>query len=98
MDTPIVEWSENATNPNLLFNRYSAYFCLATIDRYYKKDMTQEEARELMLQCVDVLKMRFLVNMPNFEIKVVTRGEDGEPSITSEIVRPRVYNGVNKEE
>lgn len=43
------------------------------MDRYYKKDMNLEEVKKLMGMCIQELKTRFIVNMPNFNIKLVDK-------------------------
>ncbi|GAA5795196.1 nucleophile aminohydrolase [Helicostylum pulchrum] len=52
---------------------YGAYFCTSLMDRYYKKDMNLEEVKKLMGMCIQELKTRFIVNMPNFNIKLVDK-------------------------
>lgn len=38
---------------------YGAYFTLSIMDRYYRKDMTQSEAYDLLCQCVDEVRCYF---------------------------------------
>ncbi|KAI8089376.1 nucleophile aminohydrolase [Halteromyces radiatus] len=52
---------------------YGAYFCTSLMDRYYKPDMNVEEAKKLLQRCLDELKTRFIVNMPKFNVKLVTK-------------------------
>lgn len=52
---------------------YGASFTLSIMDRYYHEDMTLEEGKELMRKCITELQLRFLVNMPNFSVKVADK-------------------------
>jgi 20S proteasome subunit beta 4 len=52
---------------------YCAYFCLSILDKYYKKDMSLEEGLELMEKCITELRSRFIINSPDFLIKVVDK-------------------------
>lgn len=63
---------------------YGGYFTLSTLDRYYKEDMTEDEAILLLKRCVDELSTRFIVNMPRFKVKLIDR--DGVRNL--EEVRP----------
>jgi len=50
---------------------YSAFFCTATMDRYWKPDMTEAEAAGLLATCLAQLKTRFIIHQPNFTVRVV---------------------------
>eukprot|EP00455_Lapot_gusevi_P009616 TRINITY_DN1431_c0_g1_i1.p1 TRINITY_DN1431_c0_g1~~TRINITY_DN1431_c0_g1_i1.p1 ORF type:complete len:201 (+),score=40.29 TRINITY_DN1431_c0_g1_i1:70-672(+) len=50
---------------------YAAYFVLSIMDRYWKPNMNLEEGLELIQKCIAEVKRRFIVNTPNFVIKVV---------------------------
>lgn len=43
------------------------------MDRYYKENMDVEEAKKLMGMCIQELKTRFIVNMPNFKVQLVDK-------------------------
>mmetsp|Transcript_3587 Transcript_3587/g.7251 ORF Transcript_3587/g.7251 Transcript_3587/m.7251 type:complete len:193 (-) Transcript_3587:81-659(-) len=51
---------------------YGSYFCLSIFDRYFKKEMSLEQGKELMKKCIKELQTRFLINCPNFVCKIVT--------------------------
>mmetsp|Transcript_24353 Transcript_24353/g.36540 ORF Transcript_24353/g.36540 Transcript_24353/m.36540 type:complete len:193 (-) Transcript_24353:120-698(-) len=51
---------------------YGSYFCLSVMDRYYKKGMSIEQGKEVMLKCIAELKERFLINAPKYICKIVT--------------------------
>lgn len=50
---------------------YGAYFCLSLMDRFHHPDMTKAEARALMIKVIEEMQRRFMVNMPEFYIKIV---------------------------
>ncbi|KAI9209363.1 nucleophile aminohydrolase [Polychytrium aggregatum] len=52
---------------------YASYFCMSTMDRYWRPDLTLEEAKELLKKCIGELKVRFIGNFPEFNVKVVDR-------------------------
>eukprot|EP00920_Eleutheroschizon_duboscqi_P039647 GHVT01095202.1.p1 GENE.GHVT01095202.1~~GHVT01095202.1.p1 ORF type:complete len:193 (-),score=29.59 GHVT01095202.1:348-926(-) len=52
---------------------YGAYFVNGLLDRYYKPDMTQEEALDIINKCRDELATRFLVSQTDFTVKVITK-------------------------
>ncbi|KAJ1551215.1 Proteasome subunit beta type-2 [Nowakowskiella sp. JEL0078] len=52
---------------------YAAYFVMSTMDRYWRPDLSLEEARVLLQKCLDELKTRFIGNLPEFLIKVVDK-------------------------
>ncbi|KRX06461.1 hypothetical protein PPERSA_05074 [Pseudocohnilembus persalinus] len=52
---------------------YASYFTLGLLDNYYKKDLTLEEGKQIIQHCANELKSRFIVNQPNFKVKVITK-------------------------
>lgn len=52
---------------------YAAFFCMSLMDRFYHKNMSLDEAKELMLKCFAELKTRFIVNFPKFVVKVIDK-------------------------
>ena len=61
---------------------YAAYFISATLDRHWKPGMTEDEAQELLQQCILVLRTRFLVHQPKFLCRIVSK--EGVKSFTVE--------------
>ena len=59
---------------------HCAAFCLSLFDRHWEPDMSLEEGKELMSKCFQELKVRYLINMPKFVVKVVDA--DGVRQIT----------------
>merc|ERR1711998_790314 len=52
---------------------YAGYFCTSTIDRYYTPNLTLEEGLDIVRKCLHEIKTRFLVNTPNFMVKIVDK-------------------------
>jgi 20S proteasome subunit beta 4 len=52
---------------------HASYFCMSTMDRYWKKDMTLEEGIAVLKKCLHELKTRYIVNMPQFTVKVADK-------------------------
>ncbi|KAG1460030.1 hypothetical protein G6F56_006038 [Rhizopus delemar] len=58
---------------------YGAYFCTSLLDRHYKEDLSLDEAKTLMKMCIQELKTRFIVNLPQFKTTLVDK--DGARSV-----------------
>ena len=52
---------------------YAAHFTLGLLDRFYKKDLTEEEGLKIIRLCISELATRFLVNRTGFVIKLVDK-------------------------
>merc|ERR1711865_150681 len=52
---------------------YGAYFALGIMDRFYKADLTLEEAKEIMRKCIAEMGLRFTMKMDSFNCKVVDK-------------------------
>jgi 20S proteasome alpha/beta subunit len=53
---------------------YAANFCLSIMDReYLPGKCTEEAALKILRQCINELKIRFLISQPNFIIKKVDK-------------------------
>ncbi|KAI8898742.1 nucleophile aminohydrolase [Globomyces pollinis-pini] len=74
--TPSIYWIDHLSSMvELPFaaQGYASYFCMSTMDRYWKEGLTVEEAKSLMSKCIAELKVRFLANLPEFVFKIVDR-------------------------
>jgi len=60
---------------------YCGYFALSILDKEWRKDLTREEAKAIMEKIFDQLKLRFLLHLPSFVLKVVAN--DG---VTEEVL------------
>ena len=69
------------TKVNFGAHGYCSNFALSIMDRMYKPDMTQEEARLVVLACIEQLQKRFLVHVPRFQIRVVS-----SQGVTEEVI------------
>ncbi|KAI9096983.1 nucleophile aminohydrolase [Phlyctochytrium arcticum] len=58
---------------NFAAHGYASYFCMSTMDRYWRENMTLEEAKVVLKKCIAELKLRFIAQMPEFTIKVVDK-------------------------
>ncbi|CAA90462.1 putative proteasome subunit beta type-4 [Schizosaccharomyces pombe] len=52
---------------------YSSFYCLSIFDRYYKPDLTIDEAVRIMKLCFDELKKRMPIDFKGFICKVVDK-------------------------
>ncbi|RYG50087.1 hypothetical protein EON67_05900, partial [archaeon] len=52
---------------------YAAHFVSATLDRYWRKGLSLEEALDLLRDCIKVVRTRMVVSQPFFMVKVVTK-------------------------
>ncbi len=50
---------------------YAAHFVLSLLDRHYRPGLNQDEAIELFRQCLAELKQRFIVNLPEFAVRII---------------------------
>merc|ERR1712217_73399 len=52
---------------------YGAMFTYGLMDRYWKKDLGLEEAKEIIRKCIKELEVRFLINFKKYKCKVVDK-------------------------
>lgn len=52
---------------------YAAYLTLSTMDRYHSPDMSLDEGLQLLRRCIDEMRTRFVIDVGNFSVRVVTR-------------------------
>lgn len=52
---------------------HASNFTLSLFDRFWHKDMTLEEGKELLRKAFRELRTRFLLNLDTWTIKVVTK-------------------------
>ncbi|XP_013997421.1 proteasome subunit beta type-2 [Salmo salar] len=50
---------------------YGAYLTLSILDRYYRPDLTRDEAVGLLKKCVEELNKRFILNLPSFSVRLI---------------------------
>ncbi|XP_064487190.1 proteasome subunit beta type-2-like [Ornithodoros turicata] len=52
---------------------YGSFFTMSVMDRYYREDMTVDEAYDLLKKCIAEIQKRFLVNLPAFKVQLVDK-------------------------
>eukprot|EP01088_Endostelium_zonatum_P010543 TRINITY_DN24040_c0_g1_i1.p1 TRINITY_DN24040_c0_g1~~TRINITY_DN24040_c0_g1_i1.p1 ORF type:complete len:233 (-),score=66.82 TRINITY_DN24040_c0_g1_i1:45-743(-) len=52
---------------------YASYFVMSIMDKYYQKGMTEEQGVEVLRKCVEELRIRFIVNLDSWIVKIVTK-------------------------
>lgn len=52
---------------------YGSYFGLSICDKYYKPDMNEQEAVVLLNKILVEIQKRFLINLPSFHVRVVSK-------------------------
>ena len=50
---------------------YASYFVLSLMDRHYRAGMNVEEGLALLKMCLGELRTRFIVNLPEFSVKII---------------------------
>lgn len=50
---------------------YGSLFALSVMDRYYKEDMSVDQAVELLTRCINEIRTRFIVNHSRFKVRVI---------------------------
>ena len=51
---------------------YCSNFALSIMDKQYRQNLSQDEAKEILKACAQQLQARFIINLPKFLIKTVT--------------------------
>ncbi|EDP44799.1 hypothetical protein MGL_1281 [Malassezia globosa CBS 7966] len=59
---------------------YASYLTLSTMDRYHRPDMSLDEGLKLLKQCIEEMRKRFVIDVNNFNVRVITR--DGVHEVT----------------
>eukprot|EP00929_Paragymnodinium_shiwhaense_P094273 TRINITY_DN5473_c0_g1_i1.p1 TRINITY_DN5473_c0_g1~~TRINITY_DN5473_c0_g1_i1.p1 ORF type:complete len:192 (-),score=73.40 TRINITY_DN5473_c0_g1_i1:348-923(-) len=75
-----IDYLASAEKVNKAAHGYGAYFALSIMDRYWKKDMTLDEAKDIMRKCFQEMETRFLIHMSAWKLKVCTK--DGVQEIS----------------
>lgn len=52
---------------------YSSYFCNSIMDRYWKPNLTLEEAKGLLKKCIQEMETRFVGNFQTYTVKLVDK-------------------------
>ncbi|BES95267.1 Proteasome subunit beta type-9 [Nesidiocoris tenuis] len=66
---------------------YGGVIALSILERYWRPDMTEAEAYDIMIKCVEEIQRRLIINLPNFHIQIVDKnGIRVLPDITTATV------------
>ncbi|KAJ8273056.1 hypothetical protein GJAV_G00096880 [Gymnothorax javanicus] len=52
---------------------YGAFLTLSILDRYYRPDLTRDEAVDLLKKCLEELNKRFILNLPSFTVRLIDK-------------------------
>lgn len=52
---------------------YGSFFGLSICDKYYKKDMNETEAVNLLNKIIAEIQKRLLVQLPSFHVRVINK-------------------------
>lgn len=64
---------------------YGGMFTLSVMDKEYTPDMNEKEAYELLKKCVAEIKRRFIINLPKFRVRIISKeGIKDMPHIVGE--------------
>lgn len=68
-----LDYLSSMVKMNFAAHGYASYFCMSTMDRYWKEDLSLEEAKSLLRKCIAELKVRFIAQLPEFTVKVIDK-------------------------
>ncbi|XP_077405541.1 proteasome subunit beta type-2 [Vanacampus margaritifer] len=52
---------------------YGAYLTLSILDRYYRPDLSRDEAVDVLKKCIEELNRRFILNLPSFTVRLIDK-------------------------
>ncbi|CAB1351208.1 unnamed protein product [Coregonus sp. 'balchen'] len=52
---------------------YGAFLTLSILDRFYRPDLTRDEAVDLLKKCIEELNKRFILNLPSFSVRLIDK-------------------------
>jgi len=58
---------------NFAAHGYGGFFTTALLDRHHRPDMTRQQAYNLMIECVKEVQKRLVINLPNFDVRVIDK-------------------------
>lgn len=68
-----IDYLANAKSVKYAGQGYGGMFCASIFDRYYRPDITQEEAYDVFKKCVVEIQKRLVINLKNFNVSVVDK-------------------------
>lgn len=64
---------------------YGGMFTLSVLDKEYSPDMNEQEAYELLKKCAAEIKRRFIINLPKFRVRIISKdGIKDMPHVVAE--------------
>jgi len=51
---------------------HASNFCLSVLDKYWLPNMSQEEGIECLRKCIKELNTRFMINLSEWKVKIIT--------------------------
>ena len=52
---------------------YASYFVSSVLEEHFKSDMTLDEGKKCIDDCIKELRTRFIISHPNFLMKIITK-------------------------
>ncbi|CAD5113875.1 DgyrCDS3039 [Dimorphilus gyrociliatus] len=52
---------------------YGSFFTLSVLDRFYKDNLSEDEAVELLKKCLNEIQTRFIVNLGSFKVRFISK-------------------------
>jgi len=68
-----MDYLSSMTNMKFAAHGHASYFCMSTMDRYWKENMDLEQALYVLKKCIQELNTRYIVNMTEFTVKVIDK-------------------------
>jgi len=70
---------------------YGSFFGLSICDKYYKKDMNEVEAMDLLNKIILEIQKRFMVNLPSFHVRIIdNNGIKDLPTVYAKSLHPEL--------
>ena len=68
-----LDYLSSCTAMKFAAHGHASYFCMSTMDRYWKENMNLDQAIFVLKMCIKELKTRYIVNMTDFKVKVIDK-------------------------
>mmetsp|Transcript_19059 Transcript_19059/g.38869 ORF Transcript_19059/g.38869 Transcript_19059/m.38869 type:complete len:194 (+) Transcript_19059:838-1419(+) len=67
----LIDYLGNLQRMNYCAQGHTSLLVFSLLDRHFQKEMNIEETIGLLVKCIGVIRNRFLINQPNFLIKII---------------------------
>lgn len=79
-----IDYLASMASVNYSAHGYGGFFSTSIMDRYYKSNLTPEQAYDLLKKCVREVHQRLIINLPNFKVQIIDKdGIKDMPPITA---------------